>query len=169
MPTRTLNILIVEDGRFLRTDPRTASIPVMVLTSLPMTNETKLVRDGATSYFEKSGLMLDKGSTGFVERLRRCFPRRKYLVHDHWIRIVSRFPRHVWDRGAGTCNHAAGCCGPQVGSPIFSIVRLGEQTQLHQRRNGDSLATGFMSTFWTIVAREVTPARELEWQSGCWC
>jgi len=127
MPTRTLNILIVEDSRFLRMtseralinaghqvisagdgedglrlarectpdlivldmmlpklsgpsvlralqmDPRTASIPVMVLTSLPRTNETKLVRDGATSYFEKSGLMLDKGPTGFVEEVEKTF------------------------------------------------------------------------------------------------
>jgi adenylate cyclase len=127
MATRTLNILIVEDSRFLRMaseralikvghqvisaadgedglrlaregtpdlivldmmlpklsgpsvlralrmDPQTASIPVMVMTSLPKTNEGKLVRDGATSYFEKSELMLHKGSTVFVEEVEKMF------------------------------------------------------------------------------------------------
>jgi hypothetical protein len=46
------------------------------------------------------------------------------------------FPRHFWDRGTGTCNQAAGCCDPPVGSPTFSIVRLDEHTQPHQHRNG---------------------------------
>ncbi len=55
----------------LRKDPQTASIPVMVLTSLPKTNEGKLLRDGATAYFEKSGLMLDQGSEILVEEVQR--------------------------------------------------------------------------------------------------
>jgi CheY-like chemotaxis protein len=57
--------------RELRKDPQTLSIPVMVLTSLPKTNEGKLLRDGATAYFEKSGLMLDKGSEILVEEVHR--------------------------------------------------------------------------------------------------
>jgi CheY-like chemotaxis protein len=59
--------------RALRKDPDTASIPVMVLSSLPKTNEEKLAREGATSYFEKSELMLDKGSDIFVEQVRKMF------------------------------------------------------------------------------------------------
>ena len=57
--------------RALRKDPETASIPVMVLTSLPQCNEAKLLRDGASSYFEKSGLMLDKGSDKLVEAVEK--------------------------------------------------------------------------------------------------
>jgi len=59
----------------LRKDPQTASIPVMVLSSLPKTNERKLVRDGATAYFEKSELMLDKGSEILVEEVQRMLSR----------------------------------------------------------------------------------------------
>jgi DNA-binding response OmpR family regulator len=51
----------------LRKNPETASIPVMVLTSLPQTNEQKLIKEGATSYFAKSGLMIDQGPGMFVE------------------------------------------------------------------------------------------------------
>jgi CheY-like chemotaxis protein len=57
--------------RELRKDLQTVSIPVMVLTSLPKANEGKLLRDGATAYFEKSGLMLDKGSGVLVEEVQR--------------------------------------------------------------------------------------------------
>ena len=57
--------------RELRKDLQTVSIPVMVLTSLPKANEGKLLRDGATAYFEKSDLMLDKGSEVLVEEVQR--------------------------------------------------------------------------------------------------
>jgi len=55
----------------LRKDPDTAAIPIMVLTSLPQSNENRLVREGATAYFEKAGLMLDRGSDVFVEAVER--------------------------------------------------------------------------------------------------
>ena len=51
--------------RALRQDPATALMPVMVLSSLPQSNEQKLLDAGATAYFAKSELMLDKG-TGTV-------------------------------------------------------------------------------------------------------
>ena len=57
--------------RALRKDPATSSIPVMVLTSLPQCNEDKLMGEGATAYFEKSLLALDKGSGTFVEVVQR--------------------------------------------------------------------------------------------------
>jgi CheY-like chemotaxis protein len=57
----------------LRKDPQTAFIPVMVLTSLPKINKQKLVRDGATAYFEKSESMLDKGSDVLVGEIQRMF------------------------------------------------------------------------------------------------
>ena len=57
--------------RALRKDSTTSSIPVMVLTSLPQCNEDKLRGEGATAYFEKSLLSLDKGSGSFVEVVQR--------------------------------------------------------------------------------------------------
>lgn len=62
----------------LRKDPRTADlIPVMVPTSLPQRNAQKLVSEGATSYFEKSGLNLDQGSGFFVDAVQKCSPKPK--------------------------------------------------------------------------------------------
>ena len=63
--------------RALRKDLGTAAIPVMVLTSLPQSNEDKLVSEGATSYFEKSALMLDKGPGAFVEAVEKMLARAK--------------------------------------------------------------------------------------------
>jgi DNA-binding response OmpR family regulator len=57
--------------RALRKDAQTASIPVMVLTSLPQCNEQKLIGEGATSYFAKSELLLDKGTGRFVETVEK--------------------------------------------------------------------------------------------------
>jgi|ERR1041385_1651239 len=57
--------------RAIRKNPDTAAIPIMVLTSLSQLNEERLVSEGATSYFEKSGLMLDKGSGPFVAAVEK--------------------------------------------------------------------------------------------------
>jgi DNA-binding response OmpR family regulator len=40
--------------RELRSSPDTASIPVMIVSSLPQSNDARLLREGATSYFEKA-------------------------------------------------------------------------------------------------------------------
>jgi CheY-like chemotaxis protein len=40
----------------LKSDPITANVPVVVLSSLPQINEDKLKSEGAVSYFEKSKL-----------------------------------------------------------------------------------------------------------------
>ena len=50
----------------LRQDVRTAKIPIIVLSSLPQSNETKLKSQGATAYFEKSKLEVDAGSAGLI-------------------------------------------------------------------------------------------------------
>lgn len=55
----------------LRKNPNTADIPVMVLTSLPQANEGRLISEGATAYFEKSLLTLDKGTGHFVEAVEK--------------------------------------------------------------------------------------------------
>jgi DNA-binding response OmpR family regulator len=57
--------------RELRSRPETANIPVMIVSSLPQSNDQKLLSQGATSYFEKSGLMLDQGTNLFVQNVRK--------------------------------------------------------------------------------------------------
>jgi hypothetical protein len=57
--------------RALRKDADTAAMPIMVLTSLPQCNKEKLLNEGATSYFAKSELMLDKGTGMFVEMVEK--------------------------------------------------------------------------------------------------
>jgi CheY-like chemotaxis protein len=46
----------VEVLRALKADRATATIPVIALSGLPMSNETRLRRDGAISYLQKSNL-----------------------------------------------------------------------------------------------------------------
>ena len=50
-------------------DPRTARIPVIVLSSLPQSNEAKLKSEGAAAYFEKSQLGVEDGSGGLVRAI----------------------------------------------------------------------------------------------------
>jgi CheY-like chemotaxis protein len=57
--------------RALRKNLRTATIPIMVLTSLPQRNQDKLLKEGATVYFEKAGLRIAEGSGAFVEAAER--------------------------------------------------------------------------------------------------
>ena len=52
--------------KVLRSEAPTAKVPVMVLTSLPQSNEGKLKQEGATEYFQKSGLELDKSPDRLV-------------------------------------------------------------------------------------------------------
>ena len=63
--------------RALRKDAETACIPVMVLTSLPQCNEQKLIGEGATSYFAKSELMLDKGTGLFADAVEKVLVKAK--------------------------------------------------------------------------------------------
>jgi two-component system, cell cycle response regulator DivK len=46
--------------QLLKTDPATASIPVIVLSSLPQKNAERLIADGAAAYLEKSQLELEQ-------------------------------------------------------------------------------------------------------------
>ena len=57
--------------RAIRSNPETASIPVMVLSGLPQCNENKLLNEGATAYFQKSGLKFENGPTNFVDTVER--------------------------------------------------------------------------------------------------
>jgi DNA-binding response OmpR family regulator len=55
--------------RKLRSRPDTASMPVVVISGLSQANDQKLVSEGATSYFEKSRLMFERGSDFFVQTI----------------------------------------------------------------------------------------------------
>lgn len=61
----------VEVLRALRKYPLTASIPVVVLSSLPQKNEAKLLKEGATAYFDKSTLGLDQYSESLIQIVSR--------------------------------------------------------------------------------------------------
>ena len=53
----------------LKQDPSTAHIPIIVLSSLPQSNEAKLKSDGAAAYFEKSKLGIEDGSAGLIRSI----------------------------------------------------------------------------------------------------
>src|SRR5215470_11177294 len=62
--------------RVLRRDPRTAGIPVIVLTSLAQRNEARLIGEGAVAYFAKSDLMFEKGSEEFIRAVENVLGTR---------------------------------------------------------------------------------------------
>ncbi len=55
----------------LRSDSVTASIPVVVLSSLPEKNAAKLIKEGATAYFEKSKLDLDQNAESLLQIVKK--------------------------------------------------------------------------------------------------
>ena len=68
----------------LKGNPATMGIPVIVLTSLSQRNEERLLHEGATAYFEKSTLELDKSSdrlAATVETVLERINHQKSLDH----------------------------------------------------------------------------------------
>lgn len=63
--------------RALRANGETARIPIMVLSSLSQANEARLIEEGATAYFQKSLLTLDKGSGRFVAAVEKILQRKR--------------------------------------------------------------------------------------------
>jgi DNA-binding response OmpR family regulator len=53
----------------LKHDARTAMIPIVVLSSLPQSNESKLKEEGAVAYFEKAGLGVENGSAMLIHAI----------------------------------------------------------------------------------------------------
>ena len=53
----------------LKQDPRTAHIPVVVLSSLPISNAAKLQAAGAAAYFEKAKLGVESGSAALLQAI----------------------------------------------------------------------------------------------------
>ena len=56
--------------RALKDDALTAHIPVVVLSSLPQSNEIRLKKEGAAAYFDKSALGLHGDSDAIVQIVR---------------------------------------------------------------------------------------------------
>jgi DNA-binding response OmpR family regulator len=57
--------------RGLRQNSDTATTPVLVLSGLPQCNENKLISEGATAYFQKSGLLVENGPSLLLEAVER--------------------------------------------------------------------------------------------------
>jgi CheY-like chemotaxis protein len=57
--------------RQLKQDSATKSIPVIILSGLSQKNETKLKKAGASAYFEKSLLNLDKDGSGLLKAVQK--------------------------------------------------------------------------------------------------
>lgn len=55
----------------LKQDPRTAQIPVVVLSALSQKNEAKLLEAGAVAYFEKSKKAFEKDMGGLIQMIER--------------------------------------------------------------------------------------------------
>jgi CheY-like chemotaxis protein len=55
----------------LKKNVLTAAIPVIVMSSLPQKNETKLIRAGATAYIEKSTMELDQRSEALLNIVKK--------------------------------------------------------------------------------------------------
>ena len=56
--------------RALRKNALTASIPIIVLSSLPQSNESRLKQEGATAYFDKSTLGLHQDPEALIKIVR---------------------------------------------------------------------------------------------------
>jgi CheY-like chemotaxis protein len=61
----------------LKSDPATAGIAVMMLTSLSQKNAKALEKDGAAGFFEKSDLMLGGGPDSLVAAVQKILKDRK--------------------------------------------------------------------------------------------
>jgi chemosensory pili system protein ChpA (sensor histidine kinase/response regulator) len=57
--------------RSLRANSKTAQVPIVVLSSLPQSNEAQLRKDGATAYLDKSTLGLHEHSESLVQVVKR--------------------------------------------------------------------------------------------------
>ena len=67
--------------RTLKSDPRTSSIPVIVLSALSEKNREKLEQDGAAEYVEKSDDLLRNDSAILVRTIRKVMGTTAKQLH----------------------------------------------------------------------------------------
>lgn len=60
----------------LKADPNMTQIPIIVLSSLPQSNEVKLKHAGAAAYLEKSKLGIEAGSKSLVQAIESALQQR---------------------------------------------------------------------------------------------
>jgi CheY-like chemotaxis protein len=72
--------------RALRNDPATANIPIVVLSSLPQSNEQKLKGEGAIAYFEKSKLDLDENDEAVVQIVTETLDWQSAITRQNPVR-----------------------------------------------------------------------------------
>ena len=74
----------------LKGNPATMDIPVIVLTSLSQRNEERLLHEGATAYFEKSTLELDKSSDRLAATVETVLERINHQKNvDHRLQELA--------------------------------------------------------------------------------
>jgi CheY-like chemotaxis protein len=75
--------------QLLKADPVTASIPVIVLSSLPQKNAERLIADGAVAYLEKSNLELEQSSNHLCKTVSRV------LLSSGTRRVSATAPEQI--------------------------------------------------------------------------
>jgi PleD family two-component response regulator len=66
----------------LTTNPSTASIPVVVLSSLTQANEAKLIEEGASAYLEKSRIEGDPNLSALLATVARTLKNKVRVVRS---------------------------------------------------------------------------------------
>ncbi|OLB85642.1 MAG: hypothetical protein AUI17_05505 [Acidobacteriales bacterium 13_2_20CM_2_55_5] len=83
-------VLLIDDSKFLRKanlkqDPGTAHIPVVVLSSLPISNAAKLQTAGAAAYFEKAKLGVENGSAALIQAIDKLLSSSRSLANPQKV------------------------------------------------------------------------------------
>ena len=71
----------------LKADPNTAQIPIIVLSSLPQSNEAKLKNAGAAAYLEKSKLAIEAGSTILIQAIESVLRQRSQNSRESTLAV----------------------------------------------------------------------------------
>jgi CheY-like chemotaxis protein len=69
--------------RTLRTMSKGAKIPIIVLSSLPRSNESQLKKDGATAYYDKASLDLEHDSSSLLRIVKQILAEQESFSADH--------------------------------------------------------------------------------------
>jgi CheY-like chemotaxis protein len=84
----------VEVLRALKRDPVTKTIPVIVLSGLPVSNEAKLIREGAASYLEKARLEDPQALLRAVDHAL-LLPRQDEFRRDAFLPNTTTAEKHT--------------------------------------------------------------------------
>ncbi len=84
----------------LTTNPTTASIPVVVLSSLTQANETRLIEEGASAYLEKSRIEGDPNFSALLTTVARTLKNKPRVLRSGSPHLAPQEPtrlRGEWD------------------------------------------------------------------------